>query len=186
MHQELAELAVRFGKPLEVTRHLGTNTYLAVSRTRVAEICLVFRQPGGRILTISQPFYPAGVCRLPTIGIEPGESILGALERNSWKEIGHKAQIQRYLAHITYQHNEGRLFHSYVFLLTTDQTPSTPNYRESMGGFREVNPSDLPEIARKLEQLPTDFSPELEATWSDWGRFRAVVHQVAAQALVQS
>lgn len=186
MYQELQELALRFGKPLETTRNLGANTYLALSRTRIAEVCLVFQRPSGRFLTMTKPFYPTGVYRLPTGGIEPGESVMDALERETWEEIGLEAQILRYLAHITYQHNEGRLFHSYVFLLAADGTPNPQDHREQITGFREVTPADLVDIARELEHLPADFSRELGATWADWGRFRAVVHQVVTQALTPS
>ncbi len=186
MHQELQELALRFGKPLETTRNLGANTYLAVNGTRVAEVCLVFQRPSGQFLTMTKPFYPTGVYRLPTGGIEPGEPIMDALERETWEETGLGAQILRYLAHITYQHNEGRLFHSYVFLLAANGTPNPQDHREQISGFREVTPADLVEIARELEHLPANFSKELAATWADWGQFRAVVHQVAAQALTPS
>jgi 8-oxo-dGTP pyrophosphatase MutT (NUDIX family) len=186
MHQELLELALRYGKPLETTRNLGANSYLALSRTRISEVCLVCQQPSGRFLTMTKSFYPTGVYRLPTGGIELGELVAEALERETWEEIGQKAQILRYLAHITYQHNEGRLFHSYVFLLAADGTPSPQNRREQISGFREVTTAGLMEIARELEHLPADFSKELAATWADWGQFRAVVHRVVAQALAPS
>lgn len=185
MHQELQELALRFGKPLEVTRILGINSYLAVSRTRIAEVCLVFQRPSGQFLTITKPFYPPGVYRLPTGSILPGESLQEALERESWEETGLQAQILRYLAHITYQHNEGRLFHSYVFLLAAEGTPHPQDHLEHISDFQEVGATGLLELAQKLEGLPPDFSKELGATWADWGRFRAVVHQVVAQALTQ-
>ncbi|MCS7068896.1 MAG: NUDIX hydrolase [Meiothermus sp.] len=185
MHQELQELAVRFGKPLEITRSLGPNSYLAVARTRIAEVCLVYQQPTGLYLTMTKPFYPAGVYRLPTGGILPGESVLEALERESWEETGQTAQVLRYLAHITYLHNEGRLFHSYVFLLASGGHPKPQDHLEQISDFQEVAATGLLAIAEKLEGLPPDFSPELKATWADWGQFRAVVHRVAAQTLAE-
>ncbi|MBO1438185.1 NUDIX hydrolase [Meiothermus sp. CFH 77666] len=185
MQQELQELAWRFGKPLEGTQRLGTNSYLAVSRTRIAEVCLVYRRPSGKLLTLTKAFYPTGVYRLPTGSILPGESVMEALERESWEETGLQAQILRYLAHITYQHNEGRLFHSYVFLLAANNDPQPQDHLEQISDFQEVSAPGLLEIAQKLEGLPPHFSKELGATWADWGKFRAVVHQVAAQALTQ-
>ncbi len=185
MQQELQDLAWRFGKPLEVTRILGTNSYLAVSRTRIAEVCLVYQRPNSKLLTITKPFYPAAVYRLPTGSILPGESVMEALERESLEETGLQAQILRYLAHITYQHNDGRLFHSYVFMLAAYGTPQPQDHLEQISDFQEVAAPGLLEIAQKLEGLPPDFSKELGATWADWGKFRAVVHQVAAQALTQ-
>lgn len=186
MHQELQELALRYGTPYEITQNLGTNSYLAVSRTRIAEVCLVYQRPNGKLLTITKPFYPAGVYRLPTGSVLPSESVLEALERESWEETGLQARILRYLAHITYQHNEGRLFHSYVFLLAADSTPRPQDHLDQISDFQEVAAPGLLELAQKLEGLPPDFSKELGATWADWGKFRAVVHQVAAQTLTQS
>lgn len=185
MHQELQELALRYGKPLEITHNLGTNSYLAAVKNRIAEVCLVFQRPSGLFLTMTKPFYPTGVYRLPTGSILLGESVVDALMRESWEETGLQAQILRYLAHITYQHNEGRLFHSHVFLLAADGTPHPQDHLEQISGFQEVTTSSLLDIAQKLEALSYDFSKELGATWTDWGKFRAVVHQVAAQALTQ-
>mgnify|MGYP001583671900 CR=1 FL=1 len=176
---------MRYGRPLEVSHNLGANTYLAVGSHRIAEVCLVFRRPNGLFLTMTKPFYPTGLYRLPTGGIGLGEPVLEALEREIWEETGLEAQILRYLAHITYQHNEGRLFHSHIFLLAANGIPSPQDDLEQISGFRDVSPSGLLEIARELEHLPPEFSRELGATWNDWGKFRAVAHQVVAQALVE-
>ncbi|WP_027882125.1 NUDIX hydrolase [Meiothermus rufus] len=183
MQQELRELSLRYGQPLEVCYTLDANTYLATRGHQVSEVCLVLQRPGGRFLTLTKAFYPPGVYRLPTGRIEWAESITDALHREMEEGIGLEATILRYLAHLTYQHNEGRLFHSHVFLLAAEDTPRLKAPLEPIYSFREVSAQELLAIAQRLEQLPEAFSQELSATWADWGRFRAIVHRVAAQAL---
>ncbi len=183
MHQELQELSLRYGQPLEACYNLGPNTYLASRGKGVSEVCLVLQRPGGRFLTLTKAFYPPGVYRLPTGGIERGESLTDALWRETWEETGLEAKILRYLAHLTYLHNEGRLFHSHVFLLAAEGTPVPQEPLEQISGFHEASTQELLAMAHRLEHLPEEFSRELNAAWADWGRFRAVVHRVVAQAL---
>jgi len=177
---------LRYGKPLEITHHLGANGFLALGSKVIAEVCLVLQQPSGLLLATSKPFYPQGSYRLPTRSIEPGETVMDALERGARDEFGLEAHILRYLAHITYLHNEGRLFHSYVFLLRADDSLNPSPRGEPSRRLHQVSGSDLVAAASALEQLPADFSRELGSTWADWGRFRAVAHRVAAQALSET
>ncbi|MDX2007708.1 MAG: NUDIX hydrolase [Meiothermus sp.] len=183
MHQELLELALRYGKPLEPVVTLGDNSYLAVASPRIAEVCLVLRRPGDTFLTMTKGFYPQGLYRLPTGGMETGEMVSEALEREIWEELGLEATIKRFLAHITYQHNQGRLFHSYCFLIEAEGEPSPQDHAEQISGFSSANAEGLLGIARQLEALQEQESEYLKASWSDWGKFRAVVHRTVAQAL---
>lgn len=183
MHQELQELALRYGKPLEPIVALGDNSYLAVASPRIAEVCLVLKRPDQTYLTMTKGFYPQGVYRLPTGGIEVGEMISEALEREIWEELGLEVAVRRYLAHITYQHNEGRLFHSHCFLLEAEGQPSPQDHAEQISGFANVNADGLLKIAGQLETLPEQQSEFLKAKWSDWGKFRAVVHRTMAEVL---
>ena len=183
MHQELQELALRYGRPLEPIIALGDNSYLAVATPRIAEVCLVLGRPGSTYLTMTKGFYPEGVYRLPTGGIELGEMVSEALEREIWEELGLEVTIKRYLAHITYQHNEGRLFHSHCFLLEAEGEPNPQDQAEQISGFSNANITELLGIAGRLEALPEQQSEFLKAKWSDWGKFRAVVHRTVAEAL---
>ena len=37
--------------------------------------------------------------------------------------------------------------------------------------------------ATALDSIDEGFDPEIGGSWSDWGRFRAVVHRVVYEAL---
>jgi 8-oxo-dGTP pyrophosphatase MutT (NUDIX family) len=170
-------------KPLlQHTVDLGSNSYLAGSVSRTAEVCLVLRRSGQTYLTMTKDFYPAGVYRLPTGGIEPGETILQALERESLEETGLVVGVKGYLAHISYQH-DGGLFHTHCFLLEATGEAHSQDPHERISGFSSATARQLLQIAEALETLPNQVSKELGTTWSDWGRFRAVAQRVVAEAL---
>jgi hypothetical protein len=64
-----------------------------------------------------------------------------------------------------------------VFLLRTEkllarvQVPSS----ERISGFKEVSPSELRAVTQRLRELSDD--------WRVWGRFRALAHELVANAL---
>ena len=75
-------------------------------------------------------------------------------------------------------------FVTFAFLLDeVGGVLSVQDESEQIGEFREVAIADLPAIARTLECVPDVFHPEIVGSWSDWGRFRAIVHRVVYEAL---
>ena len=73
---------------------------------------------------------------------------------------------------------------TFAFLLDEiGGTLGVQDAEEQLGGFREVAVAELPAIAGTLEHVPDGFHPEIDGSWSDWGRFRAVVHRVVYSAL---
>src|SRR5207245_11794765 len=69
---------------------LGINKFAHPDGTggRAHEVRMVFRRPGGDVLTFRKAFYAPGVYRLPTGGMLPGEGILVALTRAATEETG--------------------------------------------------------------------------------------------------
>src|SRR5689334_16086473 len=106
-NREVADLTRQFGAPLLRRARVGDAAYWASeTRTRLAEVCMVVRRPGGRLLVCTKTFYPPGVYRLLTGGIDPGESVLAALHREVAEETGLQVAIRRLLAVITYYATE--------------------------------------------------------------------------------
>lgn len=182
---ELNGLVAQYGEPLRLTPQMQVSRetireWLDTRARRHAEIALVMPRPGNRVLLHTKEFYPSGVFRVPTGGIHLGERVEDAARREMVEETGFTVSLARLLGIVEYDffHAETHVpFVSYVFL--TDETrdvpqPTDPN--ERIAQFRDVAWSDLPEIARTLAELPEPRR--------DWGRFRAVVHDLLASCRI--
>lgn len=182
---EIAELAERYGTPVTGSVDLGESPYLRrVVAGRFAEICMVVRRPSGRLLVFRKPFYPAGIVRLMTGGVEDGESILRALLREVHEETGLSVNVARFLAASAYLTDGCPQFASFAFLLDeTGGTLGALDEDEQVEFFREIAVAELLAIAGELEQLPNEYNTALDAEIPDWGRLRALNHRLVYQAL---
>jgi len=186
--REIERLAGRFGQPLVIDSPIPDYFDDPIRKPdRYGEVCMVVRRPSGAVLLSIKTFYPRGAYRLPTGGIAPGEPILDALLRETHEETGLRTEVRRFLAQIAY-HGEGEatgtpLFHTFAFLLDeTSGTLGALDASEQIEDWREVETAQLPDVAATLENIPDRATPEID-NWSAWGRFRAVVHRVASEAL---
>ncbi len=189
IQDEIEELARRYGQPLclatnQAARYIYEANYLQESPPRQAEVCMVVQRGPNRLLTFRKPFYPQGAWRLLTGGINPGEAILDALQREAEEETGHRLPVLRFLCAIEYQGAEQARFATFAFLLDGAGRALTPlDQDEQVEAFREIEADDLPQIAAFLAQIAPVYSPELETLWSEWGIFRAVVHRQVWESL---
>jgi len=183
---ELSSLCQDFGQPVIINETLRIKTMFGAldeRPARVAEVVPVIQRPNGHVLTMIKDNYPADAYRLPSGGIHKGERILDALLRESFEETGLHITVRRFLAIVRYQVivSAGRTgrFTSYIFLAegAGPLQPQDPN--EHIAGFREVPVTDLRTMAGALQ----DVRRGGENDWSDWGRFRSVVHRVTADVL---
>jgi len=147
---------------------------------RDGEVALVVRRPDGLLLLHTKPFYPPATWRIPTGGVERGETLAAAACRETREETGLPAGTPQPLGVLAYEvcTAGGRpvRFASAVFLVAVpDIPPVTVDPRERISGYRWAPPGDLPAIAAQLEHLPPD--------WAGWGRFRALPHRFAARIL---
>ena len=180
---ELQELIHRYGQPLlrHMALHLGDHGLLSWLRDKPGgtEVVLAIRRPSGRLLLHTKAFYPRGVFRLPSGGVEWGESIAEALLREAREETGLGVRIASLLGLIHCQlrsADEALAFTSYIFLLEEADGVLTPDeVGEEITAFKEIGPEELGTIAARLRNL--------EDRWRDWGRFRAPAHELVAQAL---
>jgi 8-oxo-dGTP pyrophosphatase MutT (NUDIX family) len=145
---------------------------------------MVVRRQVGGLLVFRKPFYPAGIFRLLTGGVEPEESILHALLREVNEETGLTVRVERFLAASVYVGDDRPQFASFAFLLDEiSGTLGALDPHEQVEAFREIEPAHLLEIARQLEQLPHEHHPVLDTDIHDWGLLRALNHRLVWQAL---
>jgi len=183
--KEIAELARQYG-PLE-RRHyvleMGERLFTHWREKRGGcrgEVALfILIRSSGNVILHTKEFYPEGIYRVPTGGIERAEDVVTAVHREAREETGLRVAIERCLGVLEYEfryREETLPFASYVFLLRENGGQLCPQDEgERITSYREVPLTELEAIAQNLRAI--------EADWRDWGHYRAIVHSFAAEVL---
>lgn len=184
---ELARLMAEYGpgQRRRVTMEVSAQSFdewsekLVRRANRRGEAVLAIQRPDGQLLLHTKRFYPEGIFRLPSGGVYPGESVPSGAIREAKEETGLDVTIERFLGMVEYefQHELQRLpFVSYVFLMRAgDDRPAVQDPQEEITGFRCVTPAEIRTTAVQLRAL--------SGAWADWGRFRALPHDLVAETL---
>lgn len=181
--QRLRQAYGQFSQP-HVDLHISSAVMLDMTlkmhhKKRRGEVVMLIPNEQGHFWIHTKSFYPAGVYRLMTGGLEAGEKPDEALRREVFEETGFKVKIERCLGVITYNfqaHQVKLPFASYVFLTTPGQgMPHPTDPGEDIAHFQAIAPAGLLQVAQQLRSIPGHFA--------DWGIFRAIAHQVAYEEL---
>jgi 8-oxo-dGTP pyrophosphatase MutT (NUDIX family) len=184
---EVSQLAAAYGpterRQMSVGMQFATfeNWWerLVKKSNRRGEVVLAIQRPDGQVLLHTKRFYPPGTYRLPSGGVHPGEAVLAGAIREAKEETGLDVTVEHFVGIIEYEfyHDQRRLpFVSYVFLTRAGaDAPAVQDPDEQITGFRYVSPAEIRQVAAQLRALPPD--------WSDWGAFRALPHDLVADAL---
>jgi ADP-ribose pyrophosphatase YjhB (NUDIX family) len=188
IQDELRQLARRYGQPLIETINLAsTRRFDPLNKTdRYGEVCMVIRRPNGHLLTMTKTTYPTNAYRLPTGGINHVESVIDALLRETQEETGLQVNVERFLAAAAYRiaGQDYPSFYTFAFLLDeVSGTLGAIDEDEQIEDFRETLPEDLLTVAEDLEQVTANYSTNIDSSWKDWGRFRAIIHRLVWEAM---
>ncbi len=184
----LRQVALRVDHPFLTGEH-----QLLTKDGRRAEICYVMQRsnPAGGLLLHIKRFYPPTGYRLPTGGVQIGEPVLDALQRELYEETGlwlgaapGEVHLQRLLGILTYdlfhRHMGPVEFATYFFLVQMPPgailQPTDPD--EQIAGWEWCDPGELAGVATVLDGVGAQ-----SAAWADWGHFRAAGHRFVAQVL---
>ena len=150
----------------------------ATALQRRAEVVMIVQRPDGRLLLHAKGHYPPNTYRLPSGGVQWGEGVLEALNRELREELGLHLPVEAMPGLIRYTlHHEGHELHfaSYLFHLRAElrTKPSPQDPGEAIADFHWLDPQDLPTVAEALRGS--------SHAWRNWGPFRAVAHDLLAE-----
>lgn len=179
---EVAALAAAYGQPQRLAYSLDIGPELFRTRfahldDRRGEVVLALQRPAGTFLLHTKAHYEPGTYRLLSGGVHHGESVLAAVHREAAEETGLLVTVARFIAVLDVTFHFGPIaipFPSYVFHIYETGGDLQPGSQE-IAGLREIAPDELPQIAAALRSLP---GPR-----ADWGRWRAIAHEVVAESL---
>ena len=133
----------------------------SAERGRRGEVVTVIRHSDGRIWLHTRNFYPGGIYRLPTGGIDAEEPALHAARRELWEETGLCAEPVDCLGILCYRLERAGVvipFVSYIFLFQDGKhEPISRDAEEKIAGFKLVSPIQLTETAQTLRLAPLEW-----------------------------
>lgn len=149
------------------------NDIVNKQKNRRGEVLFAIKNDG-KLLLHTKHHYPNLVFRLPTGGIDYGETVMDALDREVYEETGMKILKTELNSILFYEMcNDGVSipFISYIFIVETDHTnPVVLDEGESIAEFKWHPIAQLDEIVAELKAGPDD--------WKDWGEMRAIPHEL--------
>lgn len=127
---------------------------------------------------MTKEFYPEGVFRLPTGKLHRAERPEDGIRRELLEETGFELPATP-IGAITYRfesdHRNSMLASHIYKVEPTDEVPFCQDSDEGICGFGYASREELRMMAAQLRSL--------SGRWKDWGRFRAIVHDVVADIL---
>lgn len=155
-------------EPLETEKFYRELVEKTTSDRR-GEVAFFVQRKNGTFILVRNTYYPKQVYRVPTGGINFGESVEHALLREVGEELGVTVSIHRFLGVIehrfSYQNQEPVFFYSYVFWLKEESGRLIEDATEDeIAEYLEADANKLKHTAGVLKQT--------EGPWKDWASFR--------------
>ncbi len=174
--EQIHLLAAQFGDPVLHHAVLPGNRNIH-SKSRIAEVCMVVRNIQGKIYLMRKPFYPKGIFRIHTGGIEKKETIIEAFHRELFEETGLLEPQPHFAAAISYADSEESepSFFTFAFITNpTDQELISHDDSEHIEELRLIDIQDLPNLATQLSGIGIQYSKDADIEFQSWGIFRSV------------
>jgi len=145
---------------------------------RRGEVALVVRNQNGDILLHTKPFYPGGIFRIPTGGIQADEGVIDGMVRELQEETSFHPKSFQFISLLLYEFKNGSQslpFVSYIFEIEPNgAVPEAGDPGEQISDFLWSPLSDIRTVIEKLHALDG-------SRWQDWGAVRAVPHEIYFQ-----
>jgi len=145
---------------------------------RRGEVALVVRNQAKDILLHTKYFYPKGVFRIPTGGIQFDEGVVDSMLRELREETSFHALSFQFRSLLLYEFKNGAQslpFASYIFEIEPDgEAPLVSDPGEQISDFKWAPLSGISEVIDGLHSL-------CGSPWQDWGKVRVIPHEILFQ-----
>ncbi|WHH57237.1 NUDIX hydrolase [Petroclostridium sp. X23] len=158
----------------EVTLHITNRKFFEeikynVINDRRGEVAFAVERMNQKIIVIRTDSYPEGIYRVPTGGINYGEDIIDALNREIKEELGLVTDRPQFLGVIKYCfccEGEEINFYSYIFRLKeTGGNILEDALEDEISEYMEADKNQMKDVVKKLRGF--------QGEWKDWCVFRA-------------
>jgi 8-oxo-dGTP pyrophosphatase MutT (NUDIX family) len=160
--ETIAAWEERYGKPRLWTHYqpISADDYAIIKASqhhgRAHDITL-YIEADGKLAVIAKPFYPPGMYRAPSGGLNPEESLeIGAL-REAYEETGLHIRLSTYLLRANVVFADGGLridWCTHVFSALTDDRAIAAIDRHEIREARWVDPSEFATFGELMRQSP--------------------------------
>lgn len=167
---------------------------LLTTRGRRAEICYILHRgdPREAVLLHRKFYYPPQLMRLPTGGIQQGESVLDTLAREIEEETSFQIEkgpnpvrIEAFLGVLSYEmfHRREQRTHTFAtwhFLVSAPATaePVVLDPEEDLEAWDWRSIASMGQVADELERITAN-----DSLWHHWGRYRALSHRFVKEVI---
>jgi 8-oxo-dGTP diphosphatase len=182
--ETITELENKYGKPelMSLRQSMITLEFdllvNSMKKNRAHDVTM-FIFKGSMLVAIRKHMHPAGICRAPSGGVQPGEDFEEGALREAYEETGAEIRLERYIlrVHVTFTHlNQEVPWTSHVF---------TARYISG-----ELMPIDKKEIAEvmqvSLEELQGRIRANMLATGSGGLAYRVALTDKVIELLHHS
>ncbi|MGE4283184.1 MAG: NUDIX domain-containing protein [Clostridia bacterium] len=136
---------------------------------RRGEVAFAVQRKNKKVIVIRTDFYPEGIYRIPTGGINYGENVIDAVKREVQEELGLITEIEKFMGVIKYHFiykNERIDFYSYIFwLVEIGGSILSDALEDEINEYMEVDKQHMLDLVELLIGFQGD--------WKDWCLFRS-------------
>ena len=180
--ETIQELSEQFGHPKEVSfsYEISVEEFERIKSSqkngREHDVTIYIRKDD-KFIVIAKHFYPQGLFRAPSGGINPNEDFIAGAKREVLEETGCEVSIQKFLlqTHVQFKLvNSDKVinWHSYVFLA-----------EYISGDFQFTDTNEIREVTTVTLAEYEKFSATMRSTSIGGLHYRADMHDVVKQLL---
>jgi ADP-ribose pyrophosphatase YjhB (NUDIX family) len=149
-----------YGRPdeLNYVQKVTPDEYDRIARSmkqgRSHDITLYIRKDGGYIF-IAKPFYPPGLFRAPSGGVNPNEDYQAGARREALEETGADIKLVKYILRIRVRfENESDIIEwtSHIFLADYINGDIDPHDKREIKEARLIYPHQIPGFMEKMKE----------------------------------